>query len=82
MKPDSTISAIRPSMIALVSTTIRAARPCAHSPRGSLLLRASKQTDALGRREQILPLGDRQAEHPEPEEDRDAERAGAYPTDR
>ena len=71
MNPDSTISAIRPSMIAQVSTTMRGSP--ARRPRR---LRAGLRNDAdrLGRDQQVLALGDRQAEHPETEEQRDAQR--------
>ena len=72
MKPDSTISAIRPSMIALVSTTMCGSptrRPLAGS-----LVRAPDEPDRLGGQEQVGALGHRQAEHPEPEQQRDPQR--------
>ena len=71
MKPDSTISAIRPSMIALVSTTMCGSpAPAGRRPR----VRAPDEPDRLGGDQQVAALGDGQAEHPEAEEERDPER--------
>ena len=69
MNPDSTISAIRPSISTLVSTTIR----------GSPSRRAGSAPGAgrarpLGSGDEVVPLGDEQAHHPEAQEQRDAER--------
>ena len=72
MNPDSTISAIRPSMIALVSTTM-----CGSPVGGSSAPRPGGRRMSpigLGGDQQVVSLGDRQPEHPEPEEERDAER--------
>ena len=71
MKPLSTISAIRPSMIADVSTTMRG------SPAWSvaaLAVAAAKEADCLGGHDQVAPLGDGQPEHAQPEEQRHAKR--------
>ena len=71
MKPDSAISAIRPSMIALVSTTMWGSpgRPASSSG-----LRPPEEPERLGGRRQVLPLGDRQADHAEPQDQRDRQR--------
>ena len=71
MKPDSTISAMRPSMIALVSTTMCGSPRPAPSPLG---VRPADEPDGLGGDQQVLPLGDGQSEHAEAEEERHAER--------
>ena len=73
MNPDSTISAIRPSMIALVSTTM-CGSPAASSV-SSAGARPADEADRLGGEQQVLALGDGQAEHPEPEEQRHARAA-------
>ena len=72
MNPDSTISAIRPSMIALVSTTM-CGSPVAAAVRPSVV-RPADEADRLGGDEQVASLGDGQPEHPEAQEERDAER--------
>ena len=72
MNPDSTISAIRPSMIALVSTTIRGSPRDRPAPRSAC--RRPEDADGLCRDQEVLALGDHQTEHPEAQEDRDAER--------
>ena len=71
MKPDSAMSAIRPSMIALVSTTM-----CGSPRGGAAVLGAGRRTmpDRLGGEQQILAFGDGQPDHPQPEEERDPER--------
>ena len=72
MKPDSTTSAIRPSMMALVSTTMRGS-PLARAARPSGVGRrtrpiASAATSRSSRLATVRP------DHAEPEEDRHAER--------
>ena len=71
MNPESTISAIRPSMIALVSTTI-CGSPVA--TRSSWLGAGRRMARRLGGGDQVVPLGDGQPHHAEAQEQRDAER--------
>ena len=62
MKPDSTMSAIRPSMIALVSTTMRGSPAPASRPRSRA---GAGPADRLGRDDQVVALRDREPDHPE-----------------
>ena len=63
------MSAMRPSMIALVSTRIRGT-DCGAAIRGA----STKEADVLGRGDEVVALRDRQPDHRQPEEQRDPER--------
>ena len=66
-KPEATMSASRPSMIALVSTTIAARRALAVERRRPDPARRRRPT-ASRRLDQVVALGDGQAQHPEAQE--------------